>query len=109
MSASSKRATDLASATSAPCHCTSPAFAGAHGHRPALGKRVEECGELDAIGGRVALEEEVQRLVGADALGVGELDVGRRHVLDAQPALGAEQLDALVVAVAGAPAVVDVR
>ncbi len=63
--------------------------------------------ELGAIGLGVALEEEMQRLVAADRDGCRALDGGRRAVLGAQHAAGAERLDALVVAIDGASAVGD--
>ena len=75
--------------------------------RLAVANRVEERGELVAIGLRIALQEEVLHRVGGDARGVGHLHRRAVDVAGADHALRAVHLDALVVAIGGAAGIGD--
>src|SRR5277367_7136779 len=75
----------------------------------ALGCRRNEGREFVAIRGRIALEEEIERLVAREPLRARELDARLADIVGADHALRAMRLDALIVAIGGAARIRDLR
>src|SRR6478752_3749527 len=65
--------------------------------------------ELVAIGGLIALEKEVERLVAGEAVCAGELDCGLAHVGGMNHPVHAMRFDPLIIAVSRATRIRDLR
>src|SRR5580658_8694593 len=71
--------------------------------------RTDECVELVAIGGLVALKKEVERLVAGEAVRTGKLDRRLAHVRRMNHAVHTMRLDPLIIAIRRAPRIRDLR
>src|ERR1700722_16910378 len=65
--------------------------------------------ELVAIGGLIALKEEVKRLIAGEAMRAGELDRRLAHIRGMNHTVHAMRLDPLIVAIRCAPRIGDLR